>query len=162
MLNRVMGWLRTIGPARGAVLMMATGLVGLGADVAVSHFAGREMKSALQLIPVIAAPLAFVALIYAGMRWADERKFRTRVRAVGSVLAAVGAVGTLLHFAAFVRLLDGAPLTMHNIEFALGVAPPIGAPSAFVAVGALLWLVVSPKLSLVILPDSAGALPARA
>jgi hypothetical protein len=160
-MNAVMRWFKTIGAARGTVVTMATGLVALGADAAVSHFAGREMRSVMQLVPVIASPIAFVTLMFAGMRHLAERTFRRIVRIVGAILAAVGAIGTTLHLAALMRLLAGGELTWSRIEDALAVAPPLGAPGSFLAFGVLLWAVVSPRISLTLL-HSGAALPARA
>jgi hypothetical protein len=155
MFIRVRRWVKSLGAARAGVLLFASGLLGLGGDVAVSHFAGRDMKSPVQLVPVIAAPIAFALLTALGLKRWPQAWFRKGVRAVGAALCAVGLTGTGFHVAAFLRLLEGQSVTLKNIELALAVAPPIAAPGAFIALGGLLWIIASPRLSLELVPRGA-------
>jgi hypothetical protein len=162
MFNHVRRWAKSLGAARIGVLLFASGLLGLGSDAAIAHFAGRDLRSLAQLIPVVAAPIAFVALVILALeRWPD-RSFRKGVRAVGALLGLVGIVGTGFHVAAFLLLLEDQAITVRNIEYALAVAPPIAAPGAFIALGGLLWLVASPRLKLELRPRLEAVKPVAA
>jgi hypothetical protein len=140
-------------------MAVAPGVVGLGVDAGIAHFAGREMASKAQLIPVLFAPLAAVVLMLLASPYRTGTMFRRGVRAVGAVAAGVGLLGTGFHVRALLRLLAGTPVTFDNLKAALAVAPPLFAPGGFAAVGVLVWLLGSPRLAIEL---KLGALVPRA
>jgi hypothetical protein len=160
---RVMRMIRSLSATRLATLALGAGLVGMGLDAGVAHFAGREMKNALQLVPVIAAPIGFIALaVFAVKRW-PEKTLRTALRIAGALIALVGVIGTAMHGRTFMMLMEGTAWTFADIEVALRVAPPLAAPGAFIAIGGLLALLASPRISLRIIPrKETGAFDAGA
>jgi hypothetical protein len=160
--TKIARWFHALDARRAGALALGAGLVGIGLDAAIAHFAGREMKSVLQLVPVIAGPLAFVAVAtFAAKRWSNET-LKNAMRAIGALVALVGAIGTGAHVAAFMRLMEGTAWSMKDVELALAVAPPLAAPAAFIALGGLLALLVSPRISIEIKSGARGASPSHA
>jgi hypothetical protein len=143
--------LRNLDARRAGAVALSFGLFGLGLDAAIAHFAGREMKSPAQLVPVMVA-VVMLAIVPFASKKVSEGTFRTALKAAGVLAAIVGTLGTAFHVAAFMRLLEGQEVTFKAIEFALAVAPPLAAPGAFVAAGGLLMLLASPRLELAIKP----------
>jgi hypothetical protein len=148
--------MKMLSATRLAVLSLGAGVVGLGVDAGIAHFAGREMKTMFQLVPVVAGLMGFVALAAVALLRSREHVFRTALRVAGALIALVGVAGTMLHGRQFMMLMEGVEVTMENIEVALRIAPPLAAPGAFIAVGALLALLASPRVSLRILPAARG------
>jgi hypothetical protein len=142
--------MRKVDAKRMIAMGIAPGVLGLGLDAAISHFAGRPMAHPAQVIPVAFAPCAAAALLFlAGPHWTAEL-FRRGIRAVGAVAAVVGMLGTGFHVRALIRLLEGTPLTFAGLKAALAVAPPLFAPGAFTAVGVILYLVGSPRVTIAV------------
>lgn len=145
--NRIIRQFRELGAARTVALGLAFALAVVGLEATVAHFAGRDLRSAAQLIPVGFAPLAVVGLMWVVLGRRSQRTLRFSVRAVALVAMSVGLIGSALHAAAWMRLLEGQELTFESVELALAVAPPLGAPGAFFGIGVMLWLIVSPRIS---------------
>ena len=140
--------MKTLNAKRVIALGVAPGVLALGLDAAISHFAGREMANPFQLTPVIFAPLAAMALLLLGAPHRTAATFRKGVRVLGAVGTLVGLAGTGFHVRALLRLLAGDALTFERLTAALAVAPPLFAPGAFAAVGMLVWLLGSPRLAI--------------
>jgi len=126
-------------PKNTLMLAAAGGLVAMGLDAGINHFALRELKHLAQLAPVIFGPLAggVVALLVL----AGAARSAAVARGVGVLSMALGAIGTAFHLRPFVMLLEDSTL-----ETALRIAPPLMAPGAFVALGALLVFAASPAV----------------
>jgi hypothetical protein len=135
-------------PKRAAAMAIGPGLAAIGADAGIAHFAGREMVHAGQLIPVLFAPIGCAAMIAFAFPRVRGAWFRWAVRAVGAAAAAVGLAGTAFHLRAFLRLMDGGRWSADLIAAALAVAPPIFAPAAFAGLGAVIYLLGSPRLAI--------------
>lgn len=133
---------------RVIALAVAPGVLGLGVDAAIAHFAGRDMANRAQLIPVLFAPVAAAALLLLASPYRTAAVFRRGVRLVGALATAVGLVGTGFHVRALVRLMEGTPLTFAALKAALAVAPPLFAPGGFAGIGMLVWLLGSPRLAI--------------
>lgn len=140
-----------------AALAIAPGIAAVALDVAIAHFAGREMAHPAQLLPVTIGPLAALLLGVVATARLPARTFRRGARALGGLVAALGMTGTAFHAHALLRLLQGTPLTWEGLTTALAVAPPLFAPGAFIGLGALVFLLGDPRLEL-----RFGAPPARA
>ena len=139
---------KKINAKRALALAVAPGVLGLGLDAAISHFAEREMAHPAQLIPVSFAPLATLALLFFAAPHRGAELFRKGMRWVGAAATLVGMVGTGFHVRALVRLLEGGPLSFAGLKAALAVAPPLFAPGGFAAVGLLVWALGSPRLAI--------------
>ncbi len=144
---RAMTWFKELSLKRKLALMMAPGALALGTDAAVSHFAGREMAHAGQLVPVFFAPLATALLAWAGHAALTEATLRRVFKAVGLLGLGVGVAGTAFHLRALARLLEG-PLRFEDVMASLAVAPPLFAPASFAALGGLLIALGNPRLEL--------------
>ena len=143
----VLATLRHLHPKRLAALGAGLAIVGLGGDVALSHFVGREMVRHAQLIPVVFAALAGGLLIVrAGAGSRDT--FRWLLRGVGAAAAVVGTLGTMFHLRPFLMLLEDPGWTWDAIALAIRLAPPLMAPGAFAGIGLLLIGLASPRVSL--------------
>jgi hypothetical protein len=136
------------GMKRVIALGLAPGILALGLDAAISHFAGREMANPAQLVPVTFAPLATAALLFFAAPRRGAELFRQGLRWVGGAATAVGLLGTGFHVRALLRLLDGDPLNLTALKAALAVAPPLFAPGAFAAVGVMVWMIASPRVAI--------------
>jgi hypothetical protein len=127
-------------------LAAAGGLIGLGTDAGVSHFAARSAAHPAQFVPVIVAPLAAALLVaFVG---AEESMFRRAMRAIGGVVALVGAIGTWFHLRSFLMLLLSAPFDWSSVEAALAAAPPLFAPGGFLAIGLVVAVLGSLRIEL--------------
>src|SRR5438874_11099704 len=138
------------------ILAMAIGpgLAGLGLDAAISHFAGRSgMVVPPQYVPVLFAPLACVLTMAFAMPKVKAKVFSVAMRSIGAAGIVVGLLGTGFHVRALMRLLEGLPLTWANLEPALAVAPPLFAPGAFAAIGAIVWALGSRKVVIRFAPE---------
>ena len=156
-LLRMESLVANLGPKRALALVLGPGAAAIGGDAAIAHFAGREMAHPAQLLPVLVAPLAGLALIALAAPRLPGEWVRRGTRAVGGLLAALGTVGTLFHGRALARLLEGAPVTWEGLQAALAVAPPLFAPGAFLLLGALIFALGNPRVRI----DLQPAAPAR-
>ncbi len=132
---------------RKLALVLAPGALVLGADAAVAHFAGRTLIHPAQAIPVAFGPLAALLLGVAATAALGVPALRRLFRTVGALGVAVGLTGTGFHLRALARLLE-PPFRLEDLGAALAVAPPLFAPGAFLGIGALLWALGSPRLTL--------------
>lgn len=146
--TRIGTWMRNLGAKRILALAIGPGLLAIGLDAAIAHFAGRPMRAAGQLVPVGFAPAACLALVAAAVATLGAEAFRRVLRAVAFVAIVVGLAGTAFHAKALTVLLAGEALTAANLTAALAVAPPLFAPGSFAGIGVLVWLVASPRLTL--------------
>jgi hypothetical protein len=137
---------------RALALVLGPSAAAIGGDAAIAHFAGRDMAHPAQLLPVLVAPLACLALMAVAAPRLPGQWFRRGARAVGAVLAALGMVGTGFHGRALARLLEGSPRTWENLKTALAVAPPLFAPGAFIMLGALVFVLGSPRVRIELQP----------
>jgi hypothetical protein len=140
-------WMLQLTTRRAIALAMGPGLLTIALDAAISHFADRPMRNPAQLTPVIFAPVACVALLAVALPRAPFKAFRSVVRFVGAAGVLVGLTGCGFHLVALGRLLEGASLTRDALVAALAVAPPVFAPAAFAGIGALVWVLGSPHLT---------------
>jgi hypothetical protein len=143
MLNKVLTWARQ-NSRRAVALAVAPGLLMLGVDAAISHFAGKDFDNPVQFVPVVYGVVAFVAL--AIVVWPKTRgpfAWTARILGVGGVL--VGLTGTVLHLSALFEELKGE-YTWPSLEGGLSVAPPMFAPLGFAGIGALLFFLPSARL----------------
>ena len=145
---QAMEWFKNLNAKRGAALVVAPGLLAVGADAAISHFAGKEMHHPAQLVPVVFAPLACAALTAFAAPRLTALRFRRAVRWIGALGGAVGMAGTTFHLLALRKLMEGQPPTLAALTAALAVAPPLFAPGAFAMIGGIVWLLGNPKLEL--------------
>ena len=145
MAARILERMKALEPKQTAVLALAPGVLAVALDVAIAHFAGREMVNPAQLLPVTVAPAAAIVLLVG----AAKRGWLTRaMRIGGAALAVLGTVGTGFHLRALLRLLTGAgeKLTWQGLQAALAVAPPLFAPGAFLGLGVVVLLLASPRV----------------
>jgi hypothetical protein len=142
--------MRKVDAKRLIAMGVAPGVLALGLDAAISHFAGREMAHPAQLTPVTFAPAAAAALLFLAAPHRTAELFRRGIRVVGVLATLVGLIGTGFHARALMRLLEGAPITFAALKAALAVAPPLFAPGAFAAVGVVLYLVGNPRLTIAV------------
>ena len=147
MATRFLEQMKALDPKRAAALAIAPGVLTLALDVAIAHFAGREMVNPAQLLPVTVAPAAAIVLFVG----AAKRDWLTRaMRIGGAALAVLGTVGTGFHLRALLRLIAGAgpgeKLTWQGLQAALAVAPPLFAPGAFLGLGVVVLLLASPRV----------------
>lgn len=148
MSTRIGTWLSTLDTKRALSLMVGPGALALGVDAAISHFAGREMRHPAQLIPVTYGTLACIGLVAAAVPRLTAEHFRRALRWVGGAGLVVGLVGTCFHAHALWIILQGEPITLHNLWIAMAVAPPIFAPAGFAGIGAIVWALGNPRLSI--------------
>jgi hypothetical protein len=156
MKTRITEFLNQLEPKRAVAMAIGPGLVAIGTDAGIAHFAGREMVHAGQLIPVLFAPLGCAALVAFAAPRVRGAWFRRAVRAVGAFAVAVGTLGTAFHVRAFFRLMAGTEWTRAMIEAALAVAPPLFAPAAFAGIGVVVWMLGNPRLAIQIAPRAAA------
>ena len=169
MRTRIGTWLSTLDTKRALALMVGPGALALGVDAAISHFAGREMRNPAQLVPVTYGALACLGLAAAAVPRLSAEHFKRALRWVGGAGVVVGLVGTFFHARALWTILEGGPLTLHDLWIAMAVAPPIFAPAGFAGIGALVWALGNPRVSisvrrrpaLVVVPPLPPAAPAN-
>jgi len=148
MRTRIGTWLSTLDTKRALSLMVGPGALALGVDAAISHFAGREMRHPAQLIPLTYGVLAFVGLAAAAVPKLTAEHFRRALRWVGGAGLLVGLVGTGFHAHALWVILDGQVVSLQNLWISMAVAPPIFAPAGFAGIGALVWALGNPRVSI--------------
>jgi len=147
-MTRIGSWLNTLETKRILALMVGPGALALGVDAAISHFAGREMRNPAQLTPITYGVVACIALVAAAVPKLTAAHFRRALRWVGGAGLLVGLVGTAFHAHALWVILQGEPITLHALVNALAVAPPIFAPAGFAAIGALVWALANPRVTI--------------
>lgn len=153
-------WLKQLNAQRALALAIGPGLIPLGLDAAVSHLAGRSgLVLPAQYIPVLFAPAACLALMAFAAPRLGPSPFRLAVRIVGAAGIAVGMLGTGFHVRALLRLLESSPLSLEGLDAALAVAPPLFAPGAFAGIGAVLWIIGNPRLTIRLAPRPAAIAP---
>lgn len=133
---------------RIVMLGAAMGLLGMGMDAGISHFALRTMKHAGQLVPVVFGLLAGLTLLVTALLEVTDARLRRVARIVGLAAVAVGTIGTAFHMKPFFMLLEEPGWTLDAVEMALRIAPPLMAPGAFAVIGLVLTVIASPKLRL--------------
>ena len=157
-----MRWYERWNSKRLVVLALAPGMLGLGVDSAISHFAGKPVGHPAQVVAVAYALIGAVALGLFALRRFSTAAFRLGLRIVGASSAAVGLSGTFFHLRPLLKeLAKEDHLSFGIIEGAVSLTPPLFAPGAFVALGALVWLLASPKvkIELTFAPQSSLAQP---
>lgn len=148
MKTRIGTWLSTLDTKRTLALMVGPGALALGVDAAISHFAGREMRNPAQLTPITYGVVACIALVAAAVPKLTAAHFRRALRWVGGAGLLVGLVGTAFHAHALWVILQGEPITLHALVNALAVAPPLFAPAGFAGIGALVWALGNPRVTI--------------
>lgn len=156
------------GPA-GVGLLLGPGLLGLGVDSWISHFAGKEESHIMQWVPVYFAPIGALIVLAVVLPRLSATTVRLGLRVTGLLSFVVGMAGTLYHLIPFWNDMQDEAWSFAGITGALSIAPPVFAPAAFAAVGGILWLIASPNLVLHLrarprpqtqpAPGSAPALP---
>ncbi len=132
--------------SRWVVIAAALGLWALAFDSAVGHFAGHEAENLfLQLVPIAVGLLGGVVLLVGSPRWL-KTGWRWVARTVGAICVAIGLAGTWFHGHELWEELSEDALSWGALEGGLSVAPPLGAPGGFIAVGVLLLAVASVRV----------------
>lgn len=146
--------LEKLGAKRFVALLIGPGLLAVAIDSAIAHFAGKGVGHPAQLVPLAYGAAAFVVMILVTVVDPQLAWFRRGLRMLGLASAAVGAAGTFFHVKPMLADLADETLSWDAIDGALGVAPPVFAPAAFIALGGLLWVLASPRLQLRIALDA--------
>ncbi|MEQ9501440.1 MAG: hypothetical protein RIT81_31510 [Deltaproteobacteria bacterium] len=166
MKNRTNLWARmrarveAVGLRRWLAVGLGVGVLVMGIDAGIAHFAGRGMKHLGQLVPVVFGPLAFFAMLFALKTRAHRERFDTLARVVGALTAGVGLLGTAYHGIAFARYFAEGPVTNDLVQMALMLAPPLFAPGAFIGLGAVLFGLASHKVTVTMRPVLLAPAPA--
>lgn len=145
MVGRIVG---RLGEKRIVVLALAGGVLALGLDSLISHFANTEDHSTPQWIPVILSPATALLLLVAAFSDPTRGLFRGLLRASGWVNVLVGLAGTYFHLKETLRHFEGEEFGWEKLRDVLAVAPPGFAPGGFAGIGLMLVLVASPRLTL--------------
>jgi hypothetical protein len=138
--------LQHLNGAPGLALLIGPGLLMLGLDSWISHFAGKDPSHVAQWVPVVFGPIGAVALITIGARRLSRRALGIGLFAVGLLAVVVGLAGAGYHLVPFFDDLQDEQLSFVTITSALSIAPPVFAPLAFAAIGGLLCAVASPRV----------------
>lgn len=126
-------------------LAIGPGLLALGVDAWIAHFAGKEGEG-LQWVPVYFAPIGMLIAMAWGAVRMPPRVFRWGLTLLGVACVVVGLWGTGLHMKVIWADLADETLNFASISGALGMGPPLFAPLAFAGVGALIAFVAQPIL----------------
>lgn len=149
-------WWSELELKRLAVLVVGPGLLALGVDAWISHFAGKDEGSApAQYIPVYYAPIATMLAVAWAFPKLKPRTFQLGLILIGVTAMLVGALGTVLHFVPLWKDLADEKMSWEAIQGALSLAPPLFAPLGFAGVGGLLLALAHPRLTLALLPKGA-------
>lgn len=150
-------WWNELDLKRLAVLVIGPGLLALGVDAWISHFAGKDDGSAAaQYIPVYYAPIATMLAVAWAFPRLKPRTFQIGLVVLGLSAIVVGLLGTVLHLVPLWEDMADEKLTWAALQGALSLAPPVFAPLSFAGVGALLLVLAHPRLMISLLPK-AGA-----
>ncbi len=155
--GRLLARVEGIGLRRLLAVGLGVGILVMGLDAGIAHFAGRGMKHLGQLVPVVFGPLAFAATLFALKTKRHRARFDHLARIVGGLTAGVGALGTTYHVVAFAAYFAGKAVTVDLVQMALMLAPPLLAPGAFVGLGAVLYGLASHKVTVTMRPVLFGA-----
>ena len=151
-------WWTELDLKRLAVLVVGPGLLALGVDAWISHFAGKDEGSApAQWIPVYYAPVATLLAVAVAFPKINPKAFRVTMVLIGVLAIAVGVLGTWFHFVPLWKDLSDEQMSWEAIQGALSLAPPVFAPLGFSGVGGLLLVLAHPRLSLSMLPSAQAA-----
>jgi hypothetical protein len=143
---------RFIGQTRTKKLLtlgLAPAFFMLALDAAIAHFAGKDVSHQAQWIPVGFGIAGGVGLGLVGLLRSSQRGFQIQRmvwRGIGGLSMAVGGAGMTFHLIPLAKDLADEPFSLAALEGALSVAPPLFAPGAFVALGALLIGLASSRL----------------
>jgi hypothetical protein len=146
MLSAIWRWVERRGVKPVLALVMAPGVIALGVDSAISHFAGKESDHLGQWIPIVFSAAGGVLLGLVGLVRFSPNLVRVLLRVVGGSSALVGLAGVVFHLIPMVKDLQDESLTFGALMGALSVAPPVFAPAAFTALGGLLFALASPAV----------------
>jgi hypothetical protein len=150
-------WWAELDLKRLAVLVVGPGLLALGVDAWISHFAGKDEGSApAQYIPVYYAPIATVLAIAWAFPKLKPKLFQVGMMVLGITAIAIGLLGTVLHFVPLWKDLSDEKMSWEAIQGALSLAPPVFAPLGFAGVGGLLLVLSHPRLMINLLPKNAA------
>ncbi len=138
--------LQHLNGAAGIALLLGPGLLMMGLDSWISHFAGKEESHFAQWVPVVFGPIGGAALVVVGARRLSRRALAIGLFAVGLLSVIVGLAGAGYHLIPFFNDLQDEKLTFATITGALSIAPPVFAPLSFAAIGGLLCAVASPRV----------------
>jgi hypothetical protein len=131
--------IRRLGPKRFVLLLLAGGYVALFIDAYIGHeVTGGGISNPAQYLPLGFSPLAALVCAFLGLKRVSERLLAWVTGVVGSVSAVMGAVGVGLHLYPVLLDLQNEEVTWAAFLGALGSAPPLLAPAAFLAVGLML------------------------
>ncbi len=137
-----------LGAKRFAALLLGPGIFAVGIDSAIAHFAGKGVSHPAQLVPLAYGAAALVLVVAVALPKLPASWFRRGLRVAALASAAVGAAGTFFHLRPMLEDLADEGVSLLSLEGALAVAPPLFAPGAFVILGALLWVIASPRVEL--------------
>src|SRR4051794_21458647 len=94
----LMSAMKRVETKRLLAMAIGPGLIALGLDAAISHFAGRAgLVVPPQYTPVLFAPLACVATMAFAMPGVKAKVFSIAMRVIGGAGVAVGLAGTGFH-----------------------------------------------------------------
>lgn len=145
-------WWSELDLKRLAVLVVGPGLLALGVDAWISHFAGKDEGSApAQYIPIYYAPIATMLAVAWAFPKLKPRTFQIGLIVIGVSAILVGVLGTVLHFVPLWTDLADEKLSWDAIQGALSLAPPVFAPLGFAGVGGLLLALAHPRLMISLL-----------
>lgn len=118
--------------------LVAAGFFALTFDVVVGHFADRTIEHSAQ-VPGALAPFVcgLIVLLAVFVAKKSSAWFRRLTLGSGVVSLVTGGAGAWFHVAGFADDLAGE-VSWESLLDALSVAPPLLAPLAFVALGAVL------------------------
>jgi hypothetical protein len=146
MFNHLFAWIRR-NTRKAVALAIGPGLLFLALDAGIAHFVGHEASSpALQRVPVYYGMAAALLLVIAAFP-RSRMFFAVVARTAGVVGVAVGLAGTWFHIAALLKDMDGT-YDWATLQGSLSTTPPVFAPLAFSGIGALIFVLASPKLLL--------------
>ena len=148
-------WINELDLKRLAVLAVGPGLLLLGVDAWISHFAGKDDSVPAQWIPVFYAPVAAVFAMIWALPKLKLRTFQIGMIIIGGLAVAIGLLGTGLHAVPLWADLSDEKLSWSAIQGALSNAPPMFAPLGFTGVGGLLIALAHPRLILSLMPKGA-------
>jgi hypothetical protein len=131
---------------KAVALALIPALVLLAADAWLEHFVAHDGHEPLQWIPVNFGLGASVLLALGALAPARQA-FTKMARFVGGVGVLVGLSGVLFHVLPLLEQMKGV-YDWPTFAGAMQQSPPLLAPLAFAGVGAICYLLASPRLSL--------------
>ena len=144
-MNRLLDWTRQ-NTIRAVALAIAPGLLMLGLDAWMEHILENDGDKPLQWAPIYFGPAAALLLsIVAVVR--SRAAFAWVARITGVIGVIVGVGGTVLHLLPLFADMNGK-YDWATFRGSLSMAPPLFAPLAFAGIGALVFILASPKLQI--------------